>query len=160
MTVVTVILLLVTRIAFAKRPVLLGCRTLLVVIGAAALTDLLLGLRDDATPTGPLLALVAIAAAYRVAGRTAVLFRASLTELDEALSRSGRMIRLEVEGGPDRYRLSSGGASATLAVFSRLGRYHALVFGAAHSSKKTSLFRTVVAKQFGGLIPILIRVRS
>lgn len=159
-TLIIVMTLLAARLAFARRPVLIACRTLLVVFGVAGGVDLLLGLRRDGTPAGPLLLLVLAVGLYPAAGRGAVVIRASLTELAEAFSRSARMIRLDVTGGPRWYGLRSGETSATLDVLTRFDRLHLLVFGGSHRSRKTRLFRTVVAKQFGRLIPILLKVRA
>lgn len=159
-TLIIVMTLLAARLALARRPVLLACRTLVVLLGVAGAVDLLLGLRRGGTPAGPALALVLAVALYPAAGRGAVVFRASLAELAEAFSRSARMIRLDVTGGPRRFRLRSGETSATLAVLTWFGGLHPLVFGGSYRSRKTRLFRTVVAKQFGRLIPILLKVRA
>lgn len=159
-TLIIVTTLLAARLAFARRPVLIAWRTLLVVFGVAGLVDLLLGLRRDGSPAGPLLVLVLAVGLYPAAGRGAVLFRASLAELVEAVSRSARMIRLDVTGGPRRYRLRSGETSATLAVLTWFGGLHPLVFRGSYRTRKAALFRTVLAKQFGSMIPILVKVRA
>lgn len=155
-----VTILLALRVALARRPVLLGCHTLLLLFGVAGAVDLLLpALRRDTLPAGTLLVVISVTILYPVAVRAGVAFGASMDELKDALVRSARMIRLEAEGGPRRYRLTSGTSSATLAVFGGPGRWWVLVLGGEAAAPKVKLFRKVVAKQFGRLIPIFFKFR-
>jgi hypothetical protein len=158
---IVVSMLLALRVALARRPVLIGCHTLLLLLGLAGAVDLLLpALRGSTLPSGTLLVVISVAILYPAAARAAVASRASVDELKGALLRSARMIRLGAEGGPRRYRLTSGASSATLTVLGGPTGWWVLILGGETRAAKVKLFRRVVAKQFGGLIPIFWRVRT
>ena len=152
--------LVAARFAFSGRPVMVTGATLTLLFGIGLVGDAARNIATDRDGSGPLIALAVLVALYPLTRKMAVVGRARSAVLSEALARSARMIRVRVEGGPRSYRTLGVEPAATVTVAALPGRLHAVVFGGNWRSPKVRLLRKVLQKQFGRLVPILIRLRS
>lgn len=153
-------LLLVARSTLARRPVLLTGRTLTVLIAIAALLDLALGFSSGGTPIVPMIAVLSMCGAYPTQKRAVLVLRASRTELNAAVRRAATMVRLDLDGASGRYAARGIESPSAVTVRTWDSWLHHVTFGSSLDHRKGKLFRSVLSKQFGRLVPIFIRVRS
>lgn len=129
-------------------------------MAAAAAVDVAVGVRAGDLPVVAGAVLLLAVGVYAAGRSWELVWGATSEELATALARSARMIRLPVRGGPVLHELGADDGRATLRLARGPGGMHCLFFGGCFRRPKIQLFRTVVAKQFGGLIPILFTVRT